>query len=291
MRNSLIHLRLRSFPVVFAHYLSGGIIAWFYVAPSQRAVTAARIALGGIVWTLCLNGGTLALNSAYDRDENDIGYLNNPPPIPRHLDSAALALMLVGLMLTMFLPPVFGFAYAVSFLLSLAYSVPPVRLKAVAGADLIINMLGYGALTLGAGAWATGITTRFEALSHGILYIAASFGFLFGAFYPMTQIYQVPDDRARGDCTLVIRIGERRSLQLSLIALFLFAFFQFCAAGALRKGAVTYAGISFSTVLWAAFIFDWLRRMEKYPAQKGMYRALKLWAIADIVTVAGLCLG
>ena len=29
--------------------------------------------LGIFVWVVCLNGGTLAINSAFDRDEGDIG--------------------------------------------------------------------------------------------------------------------------------------------------------------------------------------------------------------------------
>src|SRR2546427_5129694 len=43
-------------------------------------------ALGALlIWVILLNGGTLAINSVFDRDEGDIGYLNAPPPLPRHL--------------------------------------------------------------------------------------------------------------------------------------------------------------------------------------------------------------
>ena len=41
--------------------------------------------LGLALWVVCLNGGTLALNSAFDRDEGDIAYLRRPPPPPRYL--------------------------------------------------------------------------------------------------------------------------------------------------------------------------------------------------------------
>ena len=58
--------------------------------------------LGGIVlWVVCLNGGTLALNSAFDRDEGDVAYLKRPPPPPRHLAAFSLGLMGAGQLLAL----------------------------------------------------------------------------------------------------------------------------------------------------------------------------------------------
>jgi hypothetical protein len=37
---------------------------------------------------------------------------------------------------------------------------------------------------------------------------------------------------------------------------------------------------------WLVFTFDWIRRLGSYPHKAGMYRALKLWALADAVAVA-----
>ena len=90
----------------------------------------------------------------------DIGYLDQPPPVPRHLAAWGFGLMLAGQLASLALPRGFAIAYAMCFAMSLLYSVPPVRLKAVAGADWIINMLGFGTLTPYAG-WAL---TRIRSL-------------------------------------------------------------------------------------------------------------------------------
>ena len=52
--------------------------------------------LGLALWVICLNGGTLALNSAFDRDEGDVAYLRQPPPPPRRLAAFSLGLMVPG---------------------------------------------------------------------------------------------------------------------------------------------------------------------------------------------------
>src|SRR5438128_2481354 len=49
-----------------------------------------------VIWVLFLNGGTLAINSVFDRDEGDIGYLNAPPPLPRYLLHFSLGLLIAG---------------------------------------------------------------------------------------------------------------------------------------------------------------------------------------------------
>jgi 1,4-dihydroxy-2-naphthoate octaprenyltransferase len=186
------------------------------------------------------------------------------------------------------LPRGFSWAIIACTLLSLLYSVPPVRLKAVAGADLLVNMAGYGALTFGAGALATGaITADVPHLGRMVAFLSLSFGFLFGAFYPMTQIYQIPEDMARGDRTLVVRLGARRALRLSLamVVAAMVAQLSSTTPGRLELQAAGFFGVLFWACLWCVFTGDWLRRLDVYPHKKGMYRALKLWGLTDVATV------
>jgi 4-hydroxybenzoate polyprenyltransferase len=149
IRDTFLHMRPRSWPIVFAHFMGGSVIA---IAQADHPTPGMfwRMLAGAVIWSVFLNGGTLALNTAYDRDEEgaDIGYLENPPPRPPDLAHFATNLMILGLAAAFALPWGFFWIYATSLLLSMLYSIPPVRLKALPGPDLLVNMIGYGAFWL-----------------------------------------------------------------------------------------------------------------------------------------------
>jgi len=285
-RDTFLHLRPRSWPIVFAHFSGGAIIAMAHATELSWRMLVQYIA-GGILWTIFLNGGTLAVNSAFDEDEegSDIGYLESPPPTPPHLAHTSINLMVLGLAGAFALPWGFFWTYAACFLLSLVYSVPPLRLKSKPGIDLAINMAGYGAFNFTAGALAPGTVFPHPVLFAGIVWLAFAFAFLFGAFYPMTQIYQIPEDMAKGDRTLAVRFGARRVLAFSIALVIASGFCQAMAAWAVGMHLWGYLALLCSSGAWIVFTIDWLRRSEGYPSQKGMYRALKLWGISDVVVI------
>ena len=78
-------------------------------------------------------------------------------------------LMTLGLLGAFLLPAGYRAAYALSLGLSVLYSVPPFRLKAVPGADWVINMWGFGTLTPYAGWAATGVSLD---QIHGLVLLA-----------------------------------------------------------------------------------------------------------------------
>jgi 4-hydroxybenzoate polyprenyltransferase len=248
--------------------------------------------LGIFVWVVCLNGGTLAINSAFDRDEGDIGYLRRPPPPPRHLLSLSLGLMLLGQGLAFLLPLEYVWAYAACFLLSLLYSVPPFRLKAVAGADWLINMWGFGTLTAYAGWAATGVPLTRAAL---LLFLA--FCPLFAALYPLTQLYQFEEDERRGDRTLALRLGMRRSLDVALgmtIVAFGLIVMAGVRAGWVGPDAWRWALVLLAFAFWLLVLIPWRRSfpdMDPEGHQRGMYRALLAWAITDVAVVISFATG
>ena len=206
----LLHLRPAEWPIMAAHTALGYVLA-VGLAGAARGVALAPALLGLALWVICLNGGTLAINSAFDRDEGDIAYLRRPPPPPSRLFGFGLGLMLAGLLGALTLPRGYWVAYALCFVMSIGYSVPPIRLKSVAGADWVINMVGFGTLTPYAG-WAS--TGRPLDLAHGVL--LAGFCPLFASLYPLTQLYQLDEDTRRGDRTLAVRLGPARSLDAAL---------------------------------------------------------------------------
>lgn len=270
-----------------AHTVVGYLLAvgWSGAARGEQLGPAA---LGVALWVVGLNGGTLALNSAFDRDTGDIGYLRAPPPVPRHLAVFGFVLMAAGLGLALNLPRAYGMAYAACAIMSVAYSVPPFRLKAVAGADWLINMIGFGSLTPLAGFASTG---RPLEPSQGLVLLA--FCPLFAALYPLTQLYQFEEDLRRGDRTLALILGMGRSLQVAVLSA-AGAFGLFFAAG-LRAGwrlgdadLFRWGGMALAAISWGSVLLPWLAGHEQMTTgehQRGMYRALASWAVTDVVVV------
>jgi lycopene elongase/hydratase (dihydrobisanhydrobacterioruberin-forming) len=283
----LLHLRPAEWPIMAAHTALGYLLA-VGLQGARVGTALGPAALGLVLWVVCLNGGTLALNSAFDRDEGDVAYLRRPPVPPRHLAAFSIALMATGQILAFRLPAPYPMIYAVCFVLSLAYSVPPLRLKAVAGADWIVNMWGFGTLTPYAGWAATGVPLD---AARGLVLLA--FCPLFAALYPLTQLYQLEEDTRRGDRTLACVLGVRDSLTASLGAAAL-AFALFTAAG-LRAGwraagpdLWRWGGLGLGLAAWAAVLLPWRRRWAALPArehQRRMYHALGAWALTDAVVV------
>ena len=281
----LLHTRPMEWPIVAAHTAVGYLLA--VGLPNALRNERLQPALLGIgLWVVCLNGGTLALNSAFDRDEGDIAYLRNPPVPPGGLAGFGLGLMLAGLLGSLALPGDYRAAYALCVVLSLLYSVPPFRLKRVPGADWAINMAGFGTLTPYAGWVATGLPVG----PVGTL-ILISFCPLFAALYPLTQLYQLEEDAARGDRTLALSLGVGRSLLVSAGAAVLS--FALLALAAARSGWASderwrWVPILLAAMAWMAVLGPWLRRYRRMPPrehQRGMYRALLAWAVTDLAVV------
>jgi len=86
----LLHLRPLEWPIMTAHMLLGTFLA-------VGLKLNLSILWAWIIFVVLMNGGTLALNSAFDQDEGDIGYLRNPPKPPRHLAAFGYLLLFASL--------------------------------------------------------------------------------------------------------------------------------------------------------------------------------------------------
>jgi 4-hydroxybenzoate polyprenyltransferase len=276
-------MRPAEWPIMAGHTLLGYVLAVGAngVLHGQQLAEAVRAL---VIWVVFLNGGTLAINSVFDRDEGDIGYLHAPPPLPRYLLHFSLALLIGGQLLALTLPAGFPIAYGICFVLSLLYSVPPFRFKAVAGVDWAINMWGFGTLTPYA-AWAATGGGRPLDVGSGVILLA--FCPLFAGLYPLTQLYQFEEDRRRGDRTLALILGMRLSLLVAIVCTLL-AFGLFASAAVLLDAGKKGYAIVLPLVLWLIVLVPWLLRHDRWsPAQhqRGMYRALAAWAVTDLTVL------
>jgi 4-hydroxybenzoate polyprenyltransferase len=283
----VLHLRPAEWPIMAAHTALGFVLA-IGVVPLLHGERLGTLLGALVLWVVCLNGGTLAINSVYDKDEVDIGYLRSPPTPPAHLLAFSLALLAAGQALSFLLPVNFRTVYFVCLLMSLAYSVPPLRFKAVAGVDLVINMWGFGTFTPFAGWAATG---RPLNLVDGLVLLG--FCPLFAGFYPLTQIYQFDEDWRRGDRTLALILGMQLSLVVSIAATLL-AFGCFAAAAYLRFATLWgWVAIAVALAAWLYVLLPWYRQRDLWTAdqhQRGFYAALVAWAITDIAVLFAFAL-
>lgn len=282
----VLHLRPAEWPIMAGHTLLGALLAvgvpGFLSGPSTGAIL-----LGLVLWVIALNGGTLAINSAFDRDEGDVAYLRRPPSPPPGLFAFGMTLMVMGLAIGgVLLPRAWTWLYLACLVMSVAYSVPPVRLKAVAGADWVINLVGFGTLTPLAGWASTGVpVTRWG------WFLVAGFGALFAALYPLTQLYQFEEDARRGDRTFALVLGKRRSLGVAIIATVIaFQLFGRALAAAPFVGHWGVPALAVAFGAWMFLLLPWFRKADEYsPAQhqRGMHLALGAWAITDVAVLLG----
>lgn len=275
----VLHLRPSEWPIMAGHTALGYVLA-VGIAGVVRGAWLPQATFALLVWVIFLNGGTLALNSVFDKDEGDIGYLSAPPPLPRHLLAFSVALLVTGQLLAFALPAPFRVVYGICFLLSLLYSVPPFRFKAVAGVDWLINMWGFGTLTPFATWAATG-----RPLDIGHALVLLGFCPLFAGLYPLTQLYQLDEDRRRGDRTLALLLGLRTSLVVA-VACTLLAFALFGWAAVVLRAQVWPLAVPLAG--WVAVLVPWYRRRDSLAAtdhQHGMYRALAAWAVTDLAVL------
>jgi len=270
----VLHLRPAEWPIMAAHTALGYLLA-VGVRGAVRAERLVPALWALVIWVVLLNGGTLAINSVFDKDEGDIGYLIAPPPIPKYLLLFSTTLLVGGQLLAFTLPPAFRIVYALCFAMSVLYSVPPFRFKAVAGVDWLINMWGFGSFTPFA-TWAA--TGRSLDLGHALLLLG--FCPLFAGLYPLTQLYQLDEDRRRGDRTLALILGMRRSLV---------AFALFVWAAVVLGAGTSAATLGVALAVWLGVLAPWYARHAGFTPvehQRGMYRALTAWAVTDVTVLA-----
>ncbi len=278
-------MRPRQWPILTAQFVVSMLLAVPVIDSGWSAWVAGldglQVAVAWLAWVVLLNGGTLAYNSAYDRDTTAVAYLATPPQPPSWLAGFSLGLMLTGALLgAVVVGPVFGAVVAACGLLSVLYSHPAVRLKSRPGWDLLVNMVGYGGATTFAGIW----TLTQSSPTASSWWFTIGFSLLFGSFYPLTQIYQTADDLRRGDQTLTTALGVRRSLALALglgvgATAALWAGCEIADRGQWSGLLLAIAG------LWCGHLIWWWVQANNWSDKKhehGMYRALALWAMLDV---------
>jgi 4-hydroxybenzoate polyprenyltransferase len=207
MRSAFIHLRLPFQLLLAPIFLWGWLLSGGGWSPG--------VGVAFVAFHVFLYGGATAYNSYYDRDVGPVGGLAAPPPVNAGLLPFSLTIQAFGWLLSWLVnPPVFG-VYGGFVLLSVAYSHPRLRLKARPVGSLIVVGIGQGVLAFLA-AWAASRGELGSAWSRDGLVGATAATLVVLGLYPLTQLFQVEEDRLRGDRTIAVVWGPRASFRLAL---------------------------------------------------------------------------
>jgi 1,4-dihydroxy-2-naphthoate octaprenyltransferase len=253
LRSLLVHLRLHYqllflSPLFIWGFMLGG------AALSKRAV------LAFVSFHVFLYGGITAYNSYYDRDEGPVGGLRSPPPVIEPLLPFSLAVQVVGLVLAAVVGLWFTLLYAAVMLLSVAYSHPRFRWKAKPLGSLLVVAFGQGAVGY-LGGWLCG-----AAPPHSMLGLDPFLGLGVATLsavglYPLTQIYQIDEDRTRGDRTFAVAFGADASFKFALACI---ALAGLCITPLVLRRFGGYDALLLGTVYAALFatVERWRRRFR-----------------------------
>jgi 1,4-dihydroxy-2-naphthoate octaprenyltransferase len=257
VRDCIVHLRL-----------------YFQVLLSPIFLLGYVIAGGGI------HAGGTAYNSYYDRDDGPIGGLEHPPPVPRGLLPFSLTWQIIGFVMALGVNLPFALIYAMMFALSIAYSHPRTRFKGKPVAALATVALGQGVLGY-LGGW---VCARGDVVSvfvfDGLLGALAATLITVG-FYPLTEIYQIEEDRRRGDRTLALWLGPTGSFRFALACL---------SAGGLaafvlvlrRYQAVEAWALAAYLLFMLIAIWRWSRTFQPVQVIRNFRMVMRLYAVTSV---------
>jgi 4-hydroxybenzoate polyprenyltransferase len=232
----VLHLRL-TFNVVLAPLFVWGAFV-------SDSVPSWRFWVGFLSFHVFLYGGTNMFNSYYDRDEGPIGGLERPPPVDRGLLIGSLIMKGIGFVMACSVGTPFVICYLLFTCFSVGYSHPAIRIKRRPYASAVTVFVGQGVVGYVAGWLACGGTL--ERLWEATAFLGGLGGaVMVSALYPLTQIYQLEDDRRRADMTLARRLGMNLSFLYIMLLL---------AVGAACVGVVFWSkGFRLEAVLVAAY--------------------------------------
>jgi 1,4-dihydroxy-2-naphthoate octaprenyltransferase len=212
--STILHLR---FP--FSFFLMP---IFFFALSQSMTLDTTNMILSYVILHLFVYPASNGFNSYYDKDEESIGALEEPPPVSEELLFVSLMMDAVALVFAAVIGWQFTIMVFIYGMISKAYSHPAVRLKKYPMGGWLTAIIFQGAYTYFMVYMAINDLKVTEIFTPDILFPATISTVLLGGFYPITQIYQHNEDKKRGDKTLSLLLGIQNT--------FLFAGMMFLIA-------------------------------------------------------------
>lgn len=204
----ILHLRL--------HYqlflLSGGFLLGGLMAGVMDTI---QFSLQFVNVHVLLFGGATAFNSFWDRDEGPIGGLKNPPKMTPWMHKVSLIIMFAGWIWSIQVGWDYFAVYGVSLILFWLYSTPHARWKGDSHLSLVAIALSTGFNSVLLGAIAAG-----GSVNSVLLLSALGASLILLSLYPVSQLFQIKADIARGDHTFAGKYGTAGVTTLYVISYF-----------------------------------------------------------------------
>jgi 4-hydroxybenzoate polyprenyltransferase len=208
-RSSLKHLR-----IPFSLFL---LPVYFFALALTPNLNGERMLWFFLSLHLFLYPSSNGYNSYFDKDEESIGGIKNPPKVTPDLYWLSLVFFAIALILAFKISFAFSSMLLVYGLVSMAYSHPSIRLKKYPWLSWLIAGLFQGYFTFamayaGLSDFGWNIFLKPHVLIPGMLTSLMLWG-----NYPLTQVYQHREDARRGDMTLSRYLGIKGTFGFSAL--------------------------------------------------------------------------
>lgn len=208
-RSSLKHLR-----IPFSLFL---LPVYFFALALTPNLNGERMLWVFLSLHLFLYPSSNGYNSYFDKDEESIGGIKNPPKVTPDLYWLSLVFFAIALILAFKISFAFSSMLLVYGLVSMAYSHPSIRLKKYPWLSWLIAGLFQGYFTFamayaGLSDFGWNIFLKPHVLIPGMLTSLMLWG-----NYPLTQVYQHREDARRGDMTLSRYLGVKGTFGFSAL--------------------------------------------------------------------------
>jgi hypothetical protein len=276
-KSTLQHLR-----IPFSIFL----MPFFCFAASQaQHPNLMYLFLSFIIIHLFFNPASNGFNSYYDKDEESIGGLENPPPVDKELLRVSLLVDLIGHLLCFLISWEFALMVFVIGLMSKAYSHPAIRLKKYPILGLLTVALFQGAWTYLMALLAIDDLTFSELITEKNLYAAGLCSMLLFGSYPMTQVYQHNEDGRRGDMTISRMLGIKGTFiwTISIFSLGTTGFFLYFLYYYSLPVALIFPAFMTPTLVY--FLF-WFLRVLKDEKAANFHSTMNLNKISSLSFIA-----
>jgi 1,4-dihydroxy-2-naphthoate octaprenyltransferase len=245
------------------------------------AVNWTKAALVFVILHLLVYPSSNGYNSYMDRDETPIGGLAHPLQPTRQLFYTSVAMDMAALVLSLSITPLFTLGILLYILASRAYSYRGIRLKKYPVTGFATVFIFQGSLVF----WLTFHSAHPAATTVVPLLPLLVSGFLVGALYPLTQVYQHEADKEDGVRSISMLLGKRGTFTFCLLLFGAAAVLLFLWFHKLGRDNLFYLFLLL-TVPVVIFFFYWMRKVYMNESAADFRHSLLMNVIATCCTTA-----